>query len=111
MIKYFLTLLISLIAFSVFTQEVISMSGDDAKKAFLEQKKELDGVFQVQFIKVRGKLALTSKLLNFIKENQKDTEDVIVNYSKTIRLVILSKQNVINNNLFSESEKVIYVKD
>lgn len=84
---------------------------NDARSAFLEQKKELEGAYQVQFINVRGQFALTSKMLDFIENNQKENQDVTIDYSKNMRLVIRSKQSVANNNVFSEDERVIYTRD
>lgn len=110
--KLILTSFMLLIFSSLDAQEKLkdsNSSSNDAKEQFLKQKKDLEGTYQVQFVNVRGTLGLTSEMLGFIEENQKENEDVTIQYSKHIRLVIRSKQSIEDNNLFSEEESVVYI--
>lgn len=111
-LKFLLISFTLLIFSSLNAQEKVGdsfLTSIDAKEQFLKQKKDLEGVYQVQFVNVRGTLGLTSEMLNFIEENQKETEDLIIQYSRNIRLVIRSKQSIENKNFFSEDERVVYV--
>lgn len=111
-IKFFLISVTILLFGNLIAQHQSSnndLSQTDAKKEFIKLKKELDGVYQVQFVNSRGVVGVTSKMLNFIKDHQDEYQDKTIQYSKNIRLVIRSKQNIANNKLFTEDERVIYI--
>ena len=85
-------------------EEIIS-----SKNAHNRLMDELKGVYQIQMINTRAIPTIDTELLKTIKSKQKDNEQVIVTINDKIRIVILSKTEIKNGNLFTDDDHVIYM--
>lgn len=83
----------------------------DYKQHHLNLAGELQGVYQIQMVNSRMKPMITTDLLELIKEQQSETETISFFYRETIKIVIRSKQDVANGQLFADEEQIIYLNE
>lgn len=82
-----------------------------SKNAHYELIEELEGVYQVQMINNRYNPIIDTDLLNRIKSEQKENEQVIFYHKENIRIKILSKSEVLSGIKFYENELIIYINE
>ena len=71
-------------------------------------KIELAGTYQCIVINTRSMPAITTEMLEYIKSNRHLTEQVIYQYSPSLEILILSKNEVDQNLLIPENERTVY---
>jgi hypothetical protein len=71
---------------------------------------ELQGVYQIQLENPRLKPMITTELLESVKANQKQNQTATFDYG-IMRIVVKSKNDVQNGNLFPEHQFVVKRED
>lgn len=97
----FSALLISCASFSQNVENPPSQS-------FYVLAEELHGKYQIQMLGVRTKPMIPQELLIEIKERQQQSERVFFQYKETIRIMILSKDEILNGQVISDDDHIIY---
>lgn len=72
---------------------------------------ELQGVYQIQMINSRGIPAITTTMLEQIKENQLEDAPYTFMYTPQMRIVVKSKSDQLAGHLFTENEYVIFITE
>lgn len=70
--------------------------------------KELKGIYQIQMIGIRSKPTIPQDLLIEIKQKQKKSERVYFDYKKNIKIMILSKDEIMKGEMISDDNYIIY---
>ena len=98
---------------SSFSQEVNPSSQEviSSKNAHYQLMEELVGIYQIQMINIRLTPTIDTDLLNRIKGEQKEDEQVTFVHKENIRINILSKSQVMNGVKFPENQIIIYIND
>lgn len=77
--------------------------------SFVELVNSLQGNYQIQMLGIRTKPAIEQSLLMEIKEKQLASERVYFQYKENIRIMILSKEEILNGTIISDEEFIIYL--
>lgn len=90
---------------------VLSQEVTNSKEYHSQLLTELDGIYQIQLINSRAKPAISTEMLQFIKNNQQDSEQVTIQYTSIIRIVILPRDAVNNGQQFLQEEQITYISE
>lgn len=107
LLRLVILLIMSLKCVNSFSQNVNSNNNNQI--GFIQLQTELQGKFQIQMIGTRAQPAISQELLLEIKNRQNQTETVYFDYKPTIRIMILSKNEVTNGLIISPEEEIIYI--
>lgn len=105
-----LILTISVIGFMSLTNFVFTQESPE-KIAFYNLEQELRGIYQFQMIGVRTKPYITNEILTEIKARQEQSSNVYYTINPTIRVLILSKDNVSQGTVIPDDELITYLNN
>lgn len=77
--------------------------------SIVELVNSLQGNYQIQMLGIRSNPAIEQSLLMEIKNKQKTSERVYFQYKENIRIMILSKEEILNGTIISDEEFIIYL--
>jgi hypothetical protein len=92
----------------LFDTNAQSVNGSETIKEHLSLQDQVKGIFQIQMVGVRTKPALTNELYERVLKEQKQSEQVSFMYTDSIRIVILSKDDINSVGRFSDDDLIIY---
>lgn len=98
-----------LMSFLFFSSVLLAQNVEqNSEISFSQLESELQGKYQIQLIGVRTKPEIPQDLLLEIKNRQQQSERVYYDYRPHYRVLILSKDEVMNGTLIPQEEKIAY---
>lgn len=93
------------LSFSSFSQNSVNAS----TMTISELVENSHGKYQIQMLGIRTKPAIEQELLIEILDKQLDSERVYFQYKENIRIMILSKDEILNGQIISDEEFIVYL--
>jgi hypothetical protein len=105
LLKLFLTVLLLATVTPSFSQ---TDGAREAQEKHFALQRELKGVFQIQMVGVRTKPAISTDLYEMVMNKQQQSTQSVFMYNDIIRIVVLSKDAVLNGELFGDEDIIVY---
>lgn len=96
------------VAFLGFSEMSVAQTSQEMNHQ--ELMNELKGTYQIQVVNARFKPALNTDSYMLIRESRKQNEDVLLNLTENIRVLVLSTNRIKSGDLIEESAEIIYTR-